>query len=383
MKRSGSEVARVLGRVRGESAGPTLICVGGIHGNEPAGVGALLEILEALGPRSHDVSGEFVALAGNRTALAHGRRFMGRDLNRAWRTDRVRALRNGGPVAACPEDAEQLELLDAVEEAAQKARGPIYIVDLHTTSGHGGAFTAVGDTLANRSFAMNIPVPLVLGLEELVDGTMLEFLGNQGFVAAVFEGGQHEEPKAVERTVDAVWIALLAAGLLPKRAAPEAVRGAERLSCEARHRPPVVEMRFLYGILPGDDFRMAPGYENFKPVQAGEVLGTNGKGEVTAPEPGRILMPLYQEQGEDGFFIVRSFHPIWLKISSVLRHRGAHRFVHWLPGISRHPHRAGALVVNKHVARWYALGILDLLGYRKHIEEADGLVVHRRGSRTL
>jgi predicted deacylase len=376
-------MARELGRVRGRSAGPTLICVGGIHGNEPAGVRALDEILEALGSRSHAVSGEFVALAGNRTALAHGRRFMGRDLNRAWSADRVRALRTGGSADPSPEDAEQLELLDALEKAAQEARGPIYVVDLHTTSGFGGAFTAVGDTLANRSFAMHIPVPLVLGLEELVDGTMLEFVGDRGFVAAVFEGGQHEEPEAVRRSVDAVWILLVAAGLLPKQEAPEAARGVERLARETRPQPAVVEMRFRYGISPGDDFQMAPGYENFKPVEAGEVLGSNGKGAVAAPESGRILMPLYQEQGDDGFFIVRSFHSIWLRISSVLRNLGGDRIVHWLPGISRHPNRAGAFVANKRVARWYALEIFHLLGYRKHIEEEGRLVVGRQGSSTL
>ena len=115
MRALDQEIARELGRVRGRSAGPTLICVGGVHGNEPAGVRALDEILEALGSRSDAVSGEFVALAGNRTALAHGRRFMGRDLNRAWSADRVSALRNGGSVDPSPEDAEQLELLDALE----------------------------------------------------------------------------------------------------------------------------------------------------------------------------------------------------------------------------------------------------------------------------
>jgi hypothetical protein len=230
---------------------------------------------------------------------------------------------------------------------------------------------------------MHIPVPLVLGLEELVDGTMLEFVGDQGFVAAVFEGGQHEEPEAVRRTVDAVWILLVAAGLLPEQDAPEAARGVERLARETRHQPAVVEMRFRYGISPGDDFHMAPGYENFKPVEAGEVLGRNGKGAVAAPESGRILMPLYQEQGDDGFFIVRSFHSIWLRISSVLRNIGGDRIVHWLPGISRHPNRAGALVANKRVARWYALEIFHLLGYRKHTEEEGRLVVDRQGSSTL
>ena len=39
-------VDRVLGRVRGARSGPTLLCVGGMHGNEPAGVYALQSVLE-------------------------------------------------------------------------------------------------------------------------------------------------------------------------------------------------------------------------------------------------------------------------------------------------------------------------------------------------
>jgi len=101
--------------------------------------------------------------------------------------------------------------------------------------------------------------------------------------------------------------------------------------------------------------------------------------EERSPEAGRILMPLYQEQGEDGFFIVRSFHPVWLRVSSMLRHLHFDHIVHWLPGARRHPDRPGSLVANKLVARWYALEVLHLLGYRKQAEEEGWLVVDRRG----
>ena len=124
---------------------------------------------------------------------------------------------------------------------------------------------------------------------------------------------------------------------------------------------------------------MRPGYENFKPVGSGEVLAKNTAGNIRSPEAGRILMPLYQEQGEDGFFIVRPLYPAWLTVSSILRHLRVDRIIHWLPGVKRHPTRPGALVANKHVARWFALEIFHLLGYRKKTEEEDWLVVDRRG----
>lgn len=41
----GLEVEWVLGCLRGARPGPTLVCIGGIHGNEPAGVQALRRVL--------------------------------------------------------------------------------------------------------------------------------------------------------------------------------------------------------------------------------------------------------------------------------------------------------------------------------------------------
>ena len=35
-----------------------------------------------------------------------------------------------------------------------------------------------------------------------------------------------------------------------------------------------------------------------------EILADNTNGTVRAPVSGRLLMPLYQKQGDDGFFIV-------------------------------------------------------------------------------
>jgi predicted deacylase len=192
-------VDRVLGRVRGARSGPTLLCVGGMHGNEPAGVYALQSVLEQLSKLSDEMAGEFVALAGNRTALAEGRRYVERDLNRAWTVERLATLRNGGPKGI--EDREQVELLDAIEAVVEEARGPVYMLDLHTTSGPGAPFSTFGDTLPNRDFAEHIPVPMILGLEELVRGTLLGFLGAHGLVAVAFESGQHLEPQADKHTV--------------------------------------------------------------------------------------------------------------------------------------------------------------------------------------
>ncbi|HSR43266.1 MAG TPA: hypothetical protein VLL48_13855, partial [Longimicrobiales bacterium] len=328
-------------------------------------------------------------------ALREGRRYVGRDLNRLWTEERVRELReartpaeggtvddggsvDGGPGDRDVEAAEQRALLDALDRAVAGSSGPVYVLDLHTTSSSGGAFTTVADTLPNRTFALRLPVPLILGLEELVDGTLLEYLGERGYVTAALESGQHLEDRAVDRAVAGVWIAVAAAGLLPERAVPGLREARRLLARDSRKLPRVLEMRYRHALEPGDGFRMHAGYRNFRPVEAGEPLAVQWGEEVTAPESARILMPLYQEQGEDGFFIVREFRPFWLHLSTLLRRLRLGRVVHWLPGIRRHPDREGVLVVDRRVARWYALQVLHLLGFRRQREHGDLLVVMRR-----
>ncbi len=373
------EVPRLLGHLRGDRPGPTLVVVGGLHGNEPAGVRALRRVIRALEPRKRELRGDFVGLVGNRAALARGRRFLERDLNRAWTAERVDRLRERGPdPAGGPEEREQHELLTALDRLVEEARGPVSVLDLHTTSGLGGPFSTVADTLRNRALALHLPVPLILGLEELVDGTLLDYLDRRGLVTVLFEGGQHEEARAVDRCEDAVWIAVAAVGLLAESRLPRVAEARKRLSRETRRLPKVLEMRYRQPIEECSEFRMRPGYRNFQPVTAGEILARENGDPVRAPEDGRVLMPLYQEQGEDGFFMVREFRPMWLHVSALLRRLGVGRFAHWLPGVRRDPERPGVLVVDRRVARGVALQLFHLLGYRRHHEEGDVLVVVRR-----
>jgi hypothetical protein len=139
-----------------------------------------------------------------------------------------------------------------------------------------------------------------------------------------------------------------------------------------------MEMRYRHAIAPDDRFHMHPGYRNFQPVRKGETVAEDQDGPVVSPESARMLMPLYQARGADGFFLVREFRPVWLWVSAGARRVGLDRWVHWLPGIRRHPDEPDALVVDRRVARWYALQLLHLLGFRREVEVGRTLVVHRR-----
>ena len=66
------------------------------------------------------------------------------------------------------------------------------------------------------------------------------------------------------------------------------------------------ELLYVHPIAADDDFVMHPGFKNFQPIAKGELLASDKNGEIKAKQDGRILMPLYQKQGEDGFFLIQT-----------------------------------------------------------------------------
>ncbi|MDX1643272.1 MAG: succinylglutamate desuccinylase/aspartoacylase family protein, partial [Thermoanaerobaculia bacterium] len=87
--------SRVIDRLGSGDDGPTLICIGSVHGNEPAGTVGLRRVVEEVRRRDLAVRGEFVALVGNREALLRRVRFVDEDLNRSWSATRIAELRAG------------------------------------------------------------------------------------------------------------------------------------------------------------------------------------------------------------------------------------------------------------------------------------------------
>ncbi|MEX2466964.1 MAG: succinylglutamate desuccinylase/aspartoacylase family protein [Gemmatimonadota bacterium] len=368
----------MLGRLQGDAPGPTLICVGAMHGNEPAGVHAIRRVVRRLADGDRLQAGAFVGLVGNRAALMRGSRFVDRDLNRAWTEERVRRLTANSSSATADEDTEQVEVLREIRRAIHEARGPVYLLDLHTTSGPGGIFSVFGDALPQRAFAASFPVPMVLGLEELVDGTIIQFFGERGLLAVTVETGKHDAPEAVERAEAAVWVALAALDMLAPDAREEAATGERLLRRASEGLPRALEMRHRHAVRPGDGFKMEPGYRNFDRVVRGTVIAGDSTGEISVPETARLLMPLYQDQGEDGFFLVRRFSPFWMWVSERLRAARVDRFAHRLPGIHRVPADPHAVVVDRRVARFFARQLFHLLGFRRVDESGDRLIMRRR-----
>jgi succinylglutamate desuccinylase len=370
---------RIAGDLRGARSGPTLIVMAGIHGNEPAGLRATKRVLARLDEVRPLRCGQFAALVGNLSASRFDTRFIDLDLNRQWipsRLARLRATEIGDDAAI--EDGEQLELLDVLCDIVSRAEGDIYFIDLHTCSAEGPPFLTVGDTLRNRSFARQFPLPLILGLEEQVDGALLEYVNNFGVVTMGVEGGQHRSQRAVECLEALIWLALLAIGLVDEPTVPDVQQLRQTLIDASRGTPRVVEVRRRHAISSDMKFRMEPGYRNLQAIRAGALLARDKDGSIYAREDGLLLLPLYQGKGDDGFFVAREVKRQWLRVSAVLRRMRLNRLLPLLPGVRRHPTRREVLIVNTRVARLYPLDFFHLFGFRKLRASGNALLVSRR-----
>ncbi|MGK0204080.1 MAG: hypothetical protein ACI9S9_003160 [Planctomycetota bacterium] len=377
-----STMQREIGRWDSGLPGPTLLVTGGVHGNEPAGVYAAQRVLKQLQGRAPQIRGRIIALAGNLAALSENRRFLSRDLNRSW--DQESLVLNSARDAQLrsPEDREQLDLIACFVEVERSASGPLVYADLHTSSAEGSPFLCLADTIDNRRLGLTTGVPIILGIEETIAGASLEWFADRGIMALAVEGGQHESEDAIANHEAVLWGLLVNLGILPEGFVDLAPHR-ERLRQAVGSAPPIVEIVHRHVIAPDDAFRMEPGFVNFAEVAKGQLLAKDRSGEILAKHTTHVMLPLYQELGDDGFFLARRVRWYWLWLARLLRAFHVAAVMPLMPGIRRDPDDHDTMLANPKVARWFVVEIFHLLGFRKETERFGCLAFSRRCSRRV
>ena len=306
---------RVIGHYVGQEPGPLVVAIGGIHGNEPAGVQALEQLFDLLQEEpmvnpGFTFRGELLALRGNLEALRAGKRYIDIDLNRIWKPF-VKGTDNSFPTV----EARELDgMMAAIENAlADSTAEELVLIDLHTTTATGGIFAVTGDDAPSLLLAAELGVPVIKGMLSGLQGTTLSYFrsGEYDFQhpcrAITFEAGAHDDEESTARALAATVNLLRSVGCV--REEDVSTHHEETLRRAAVPVPTLLELVYIHHINPGDrvDFRMRPGYRNFQPVKEGDLLADDANGPIAAPCSGFILMPLYQDQGEEGFFIVQEY----------------------------------------------------------------------------
>ena len=366
---------RYIGRIIGPADEPAVVFFGGIHGNEPSGVIALRKAIKDL--QGQDLKGSIYAVYGNKSALEIKKRFHTKDLNRLWTRDRVEELQKDNWKPKNQDEEEQLEIWNTIHSIMSYHTGMIYFIDLHTTSSETMPFVVLNDSLLNRAYVKQYPLPIILGIEEYLDGPLLSYINELGYIAFGFEAGSHDDPVSVDIHHAFVVCSLHFTGITSDDDL-KFDKAIKTLEEHGKNMGRFYEIFYRYRIREGELFQMKPGYINFQPVKKGTLLAHSNTKAIFADQDALVFMPLYQSQGSEGFFAVRPINQRFLKLSAMLRKLGADRILPLLPGIRWKSEKREALIVNKSVARILAKQIFHLLGYRSRSLDRNYYILRNR-----
>lgn len=304
---------RIIGSHTGQKKGPLLICFGSIHGNEPAGIEAIAELLDRLEKeplRNPDFqfNGRLLGLRGNVRAIKAGKRYLKKDLNRQWTKENIERITATAPTLLEAEDLEIKEILTLIQSEIKTYQpSKLIVLDLHTTTAHGGIFTVVTDAPDSIQIGIELHAPVIKGLLNGINGTTLHYFNTDNFqiptVAVCFESGQHQEPLSTTRAVSALINCLRTIGCVDSSHIE--TKHDEILQEYSEGLPKLTQLIKIHRIQLGDEFKMRPGYKNFQWLEKGLAIADDKNGPIVIEEDCFLLMPLYQKQGDDGFFLIR------------------------------------------------------------------------------
>lgn len=314
MKENGD---RIIGKYVGEKEGPMLICLAGMHGNEPAGVMALdllLKMIEVEPITNPDFRfrGSIIGFRGNLQALAKGKRYIEKDLNRSLHPEHVEFVLKQDEDSLHAEDLEIYRLIHAIKnEIRSIAPKRVIVLDLHTTTAFGGIFTISSNEPESIRIGVDMHVPVITGFEDVLEGTTMgyfkpEYFSGLPIATVVFESGQHDEPLSVNRAIAATINCMQTIGCVN----PEDVENRHDylLTEYSKDLPRVSKLLSRYHVEDDENFKMLPDFKNFEPVKKGELLAYENGTAIKAEHDGLLVMPKYQKQGKDGFFLVEKIN---------------------------------------------------------------------------
>ena len=371
------KTTRLIGEVTGETDGPTLIFFGGIHGNEPSGVIALEKVFQEISRLGLSCKGSAYGIRGNIPALLKKKRFLEADLNRIWLKSQIEPIFNKSQQECSAEELELIEIHKVISKILNTSSPPYYFVDYHTTSSPTLPFITINDALINRNFSRLFPVPVILGIEEYLDGPLLSYINELGYVSLGFESGQHATHEAALCSIAFTWLTMIYSGFLEDNQM-EAKSHRDLLNELAKGNNSFYEVIYRQAISGIDQFSMYPGFKSFDTLKKGTPLAVQNKEEIKAEKDTIIFMPLYQDQGEEGFFLIKEI-PSWiLRFSAFLRNIRMDTLLTYLPGVSWSKPSKEQLKVNLKIARFFSKPFFHLLGYRNKVVDSTHLILSNR-----
>jgi succinylglutamate desuccinylase len=288
---------RIVGKRESDIQGNLLLVTAGIHGNEASGIKALRRVLKALDEREVKLKGTLLGVAGNIGALGENKRFIDEDLNRTWPTQHLKEIEQPNH-----EQREMQDIVRVIEAHPASEYGIRYFIDCHSTSSESLPYISVQDKGDNDAWAHTFPLYIVRGFSDLVSGSIDRYLSHNHFTGFAFEAGQHTHADTIDHHEAIIWLGMEKAGLLNLQDLENPPRVIAKMM--AKEDPKTFQIVYRHNLEKGDEFSMKPGFKNFQAIQKGEELAEHNGNTITSQWEAYIFMPLYQSQGNDGFFVV-------------------------------------------------------------------------------
>ena len=303
MEKESKKESRIIGEYSSNKKGPLLFVTAGVHGNEPSGVRALQRVFAELEKTKPEISGTIVGVIGNKKALELEKRFIEEDLNRTWQEESIKAGKKD-----THEQKEMHEIIEVLEQYPEADFTKRYFLDCHTTSSDSLPYISVQDVNDNNSWAHRFPTYIVKGFSDIVYGAIDHYLSRTGLTGFTFEAGQHTNKTSVENHEGLIWLALHEANDLDLSEISCFPGCVDKFAQDNAPEQKTFKISYRHGLEEGDEFKMQPGFKNFQKIEKGELLAVQNGKEIRSEWNAYIFMPLYQSQGNDGFFIIEDIN---------------------------------------------------------------------------
>jgi hypothetical protein len=309
---------------------PTLVVIAGVHGNEVSGIYAVNSIIEKFKKKSVTFKANLYIIAGNLNAISKGIRYESKDLNRLWSDEQLLKIADDSKKLNT-EEKEQKELYQIIINIQKKHTGSYFFIDLHTTSSPTIPYLTYSDSIKNRVFSRKFPIPSIFGLEEYIQGPLLTYVTEYGHIGIGFEAGKHDDPKAIHINEAFLWMVFVETGCLNKDDINNYNKYVDLLKNQSSFGNKFFEIIDKHTIQENEKFKMIEGFYNFQKIQKNQELAISNSKILKASTSGRIFMPLYQEKGEDGYFVIKKTSEFWLSLSRFVRKNKYYSVLNYLP----------------------------------------------------
>ncbi len=278
------KLADAVWEVDSGKPGPRLVLMGGTHGNEPAGVFAVMRLLHEFTQRERELEcGKVVLVVGNEEAVLKNSRQVDYNLNRLFFPE--------------PKDGDNYELSRARELQGVLFEAGSVLVDLHSTSQASRPFVMVETSRVHETSW--VPVDTVLCgkpdyWDRYLSGTTQCYARHKEVPAFTVECGQHDDPstEAVAYKTACTFLDAYLADTNPKF---------------KRHERLVVEFSALIR-KDEADFQFSRKFSGFDDLKKGEAIGCGPLVEHSAATDCVMLFPTDPTKvnlGDDLYFLGR------------------------------------------------------------------------------